>query len=400
MKFRCRLPKSNSFELRWPFIFFALAASVIFILTSGFVATRMDSEFVVQTARVLTADDSLLTPDPYVQGMKIGRQPVTVELTQGDHRGDVFAVENMLSRAFNIYCAPGTEILVNVRTADGDIVGLDIFGYNRSGMIYLFVLLFAALLIVLGRKKGFYSLFSLAFTMIAVVFFLLPRLLAGDDPVVIALLTAVLTTAVSIFIISGMNTKSISAILGIVLGVAVAALSALVAGEFGHVTGLQMPEAQEVIYLSQDYRLQVTRLLFAGVIVAALGAVMDVGMSIASAVFEIRRANADYTCRQLYKSGMNIGRDMMGTMSNTLILAFAGSSLPILLIIMLYNLPHLRLINLDLLGVELVQGLAGSLGLIITIPLTALVSSFFAIRMKAEAAHVEKVDEFSSRKRK
>jgi uncharacterized membrane protein len=181
-------------------------------------------------------------------------------------------------------------------------------------------------------------------------------------------------------IVGGLNTKSGAAIVGIVAGVAAAGVIAFVAGKLGNLSGLHIEEASEMISLAQDTQLKVPELLFAGIIISALGAIMDVGMSISSAIFEVRAANEKLGMRQLYKSGMNVGRDIMGTMSNTLILAFAGSSISILIILVLYNLPYLRLINLDILAVELLQGLAGSIGLVLTIPLTAVCAAYVAAK--------------------
>lgn len=203
------------------------------------------------------------------------------------------------------------------------------------------------------------------------------RITSGFSPILAAIITAAITTAVTIGMVSGMNTKSLAAVVGIVLGVTMVGVISMIAGKIAHISGLQTSYASEMIYLSQEIGIRVPELLVAGIIIASLGAVMDVGMSIASSVFEVYSVNSNLSLDDLYKSGMNVGRDIMGTMSNTLILAFAGSSLNILIIIVLYRLPYIRLINLDSIGVELIQGIAGSIGIILTVPITALCAAFF-----------------------
>ena len=117
--------------------------------------------------------------------------------------------------------------------------------------------------------------------------------------------------------------------------------------------------------------------MFAGIIISSLGAVMDVGMSIASVVFEIHKKAPGLSKIELFKSGMNVGKDIMGTMANTLILAFTGASLSIMILLMAYNMPYFRAINLNVVSTEIIQGLSGSIGLVLTVPITSIVSTLF-----------------------
>lgn len=377
------LPHVPFFEDRWLFILLAILLSVLAIFTSGLQKgpTRGD-QYNVERARVLETDDSNLSDEPYIKGMRIGSQMVTLEIRSGAHTGERFKVENIMSRAFNIDCRPGLNITCNVRETNGTVDGVDIFGYNRETMIFGLAGLFLAILLFIGRKKGLYSAISLVFTIIIILFFMVPKILQGYNPVTMAGITAIVTTAVAICIVSGWNNKSIAAIIGILGGVLASGLVAFIAGKVGNLSGMHLPEASEVIYLAQEVPIKVPGILTAGVIISALGAIMDVAITISSSIFEVRAANTKMGVKELYNSGMNVGKDAMGTMSNTLILAFAGSSLSVLIIIMLYNLPYLRLINIDLLGVEFLQGLAGSIGLTLTVPITALCAAVFAAKAK------------------
>ena len=126
---------------------------------------------------------------------------------------------------------------------------------------------------------------------------------------------------------------------------------------------------------ASDQGLHISSLLVCGILIAALGAVMDVAMSIASSCHELHALNPELTTRQLFRSGMNIGRDAMGTMANTLILAFAGSALNMLILFQAYDYPFLQIINSDMMSIEILQGIAGSIGIILTVPLVAFISA-------------------------
>ena len=335
--------------------------------------------FTVQRARVLAVEDDRLSPDPFVENLHIGRQTLELELLTGAHAGQRVRIDNTLSRFFNIRGQENMTLLVSVVTDDtGTIAHLDVFGYARDSFIYGFVGLFFLILILVARKKGLYAVISLIFTLTAIVFFMIPGILQGESPILLATVTAAFTATFSILMIGDISFKSLAAIGGTVVGVAIAGVVGVIAGNISHISGMHIAHAEEVIFQAGQVPIRVPELLFAGIIISTLGAVIDVGMSISSAVFEIKDLNREISMKQLYKSGMNIGRDIMGTMSNTLILAFAGSSITVLIIMVSYQLPYMRLINLDILAVEIIQGISASIGLVLAVPVTALVAAWLA----------------------
>jgi uncharacterized membrane protein len=181
-------------------------------------------------------------------------------------------------------------------------------------------------------------------------------------------------TATSILLIGGFTKKSLAAIMGTIGGVIVAGIAAQLVIWYAPLTGLSSEEAQilrgSVLVQKPPFY---SGLLAAGMLIGALGVIMDVGISIASAVSEISKADAKMTMKELYDSGMNVGRDIMGTMTNTLILAYTGGALPLLLLAT--QMPSIKLVNLDLFATEVASALSGSLGLVFTIPLTAIVAA-------------------------
>ncbi|GFN35693.1 YibE/F family protein [Tepidimicrobium xylanilyticum] len=224
------------------------------------------------------------------------------------------------------------------------------------------------------------AILTLGITIFIIVKILLPLMLKGINPIPISVLAAIVITIITILFIAGINTKSISAIIGTCSGVIIAGIIAYFVGSQVRLTGLSSEEATMLMFIPQRVDFDFRGLLFSGIILGALGAIMDVGMSIASSIEEIHNANKSFTRKELFNSGMNVGRDIMGTMTNTLILAYTGSSIPLLLLFMAYETSMIKVINLDIIATEIVRSLSGSIGLVLTIPLTALVSTFLIKR--------------------
>jgi len=370
-------------EGRWMVMLLGILLAALAVATSGLYSGHAPSQnYEVVHGRILSINNEQLSEDPYIKGMLIGRQYLKVEMTSGEYKGNIFEVENSMSRFFNFRAEEGMDMLFTIRVEEGGNYRVEMYGYNREGFVYGIIALFFAVLIVIGRKKGVYAVLSLVFTVIIIVFYMVPRIINGSSPILAAIITSAVTTAVTIAMVSGINAKSLAAVAGIIAGVIMAGAISIVSGQIAHISGLHTQFASEMIYLSQEIEINVPELLVAGIIIASLGAVMDVGMSISSSVFEVYSANPRMSRTALYRSGMNVGRDVMGTMSNTLILAFAGSSLNTLIIITLYRLPYIRFINLDLISVELIQSISSSIGIVLTVPFTALCAAFLATRKK------------------
>ena len=158
-------------------------------------------------------------------------------------------------------------------------------------------------------------------------------------------------------------------------GVVVAAAAAVVFGKAAGITGYNVSDIETLNYVAQNTQIKIGQLLFSGIIIAALGATMDVGMSIASTIQELHERSPQLGTKELFVSGIRVGRDMMGTMANTLIFAYVGGSLSTLVVNYAYNLSYNQLINSYVIGTEIMQGLSGTLGVVLTVPITAAVAA-------------------------
>lgn len=331
-----------------------------------------------EEAVVLEAGEAESRQDLYED---IRVQDVKIEIKTGKYKGQVREIENHLSEndAYNILVEKGDKVIVLIEEY-GDRYEVFIADYLRSDYIIYLAVLGIALVLLVGRFKGLKSLISLGLTIGAVVYILLPQILKGADPVALSIIISIVITIVTIFMVSGVNNKGLAAILGTVSGVMIAGIISYISGNLAHLTGLSAQEATMLIYIPQAIEFNFRKLLFAGIILGSLGAVMDVGMSIASSIEEIYRANNDLSVRDLFNSGMNVGRDIMGTMINTLILAYTGTSIPMLLLFMAYETSMTKIVNLDIIATEVVRSLSGSIGLILTIPITAIIASLLIKR--------------------
>lgn len=303
-------------------------------------------------------------------------QKVTVEIKSGKYKGDIREIENHLSdnTAYNILVEKGDKVVVMIEEYE-DGYEVYISDYLRSNYIMYLTIFGILLILAVGRLKGLKSIISLGLTIASIVYILLPQILKGADPIPVSIMISIGVTIITIFLVGGINSKGISAILGTISGVVIAGIISYIVGNQAHLTGLSAEEATMLIYIPQGIEFDFKNLLFSGIILGSLGAVMDVGMSISSSIEEIYRANNKLSIKELFQSGMNVGRDIMGTMVNTLILAYTGTSIPMLLLFMAYETSMTKIINLDIIATEVVRSLSGSIGLILTIPITAIISS-------------------------
>lgn len=314
------------------------------------------------------------------EGRRVGTQELEIRLLSGDHEDEILPLTNYMSALFNVDAEKGDRIIVRLITKEDGSYYAAMFNYDRGLIMGGVILFFCAVLALLGGWKGIRALLGLAFTLVCIWFLLIPGLIRGWPAIPLTIAVTALTAAASLLLLNGFTKKTLCAIFGCVGGVAAAGFCAFLTGTLTPLNGFNMTEAENLILYGSEKGLTISGLLVCGVLIAALGAVMDVAMSIASSVWELREHNSSLPARGLFRSGMNIGRDAMGTMANTLILAFAGSSLNMLILVQVYDIPFLQLINTDFICIEILQSITGSLGILLTVPLSAAVSARFMAR--------------------
>ncbi|MBP3925415.1 YibE/F family protein [bacterium] len=329
--------------------------------------------------------------DEYINSEESGqeniRQIVTLKIQNGDFKGTRVITENILTGnpAYDIVLKKGSRVVLHLESeypkeqvVSADDVDFYISDVKRNDALKYFALLFCVLLFLIGRKKGVFSLISIAVTVGLIFFMLVPMILGGFCPIASAVLTGIISTIVTIYLVSGFNPKSSSAIIGVCLSLIFAAMLSMLAIFCANLTGFA---GEENLYLyGSRPDLDFKGILSASIILAALGAIMDVGVSISSTINEVYQTNSQLSVKDLFKSGMNVGKDIIGTMSNTLILVYIGSSLP--LVLLSNNIDLTKFFNLNQVATEILSAIVGSTSLLACVPLTAIIAAFMIKKQK------------------
>ena len=309
-------------------------------------------------------------------GSRIGYQKVMLKVLSGKLKGQLIEGTSFAGYLYGADCTVGMKVIASISKYE-DNASAAVYSYDRSNIIYIFVGLFLLMLWIIGGKKGFKSAIGLVFTFICIIYLFLPMLYKGYSPFLSAVIVIILITIVSLYLIDGITKKSISAMIGTIIGVIIAGICAAGFGYVAKISGYNVSEVEELVFVANNTELKVGGILFSAILIASLGAVMDVSMSISSTLTEIYNHNKNIGRVELFKSGINVGRDMMGTMSNTLILAFTGGSINTLILNYAYALKHNQIINMYEIGIEIMQGVSGSIAIILSVPLVSIISSYF-----------------------
>lgn len=336
---------------------------------------RIDYEL----AKVIKVLNESYTVDENSEHALRGSQSLLVKILTGRHKGDEMPVMNPLGPMHEKLAKVGRVMTVKLETSYGAAgYQISVINFDLTALFAVMLLLFIAAVIIVGRKKGLMSLIGLAATLVCIVFFLIPMWLRGVPAIPLTFAVCIFVAALCFTLLGGVTRKTVSAMLGTALCVLVAGALAIVAGRVAGVSGLTMDEAEWLLDAGRTMdgvTLNIRGLFVSGILISSLGAVMDVSMSISSAVTELREVDPSLSSGRLFRSGMNIGRDMIGTMTNTLILAFAGTSLNIMIIMFIAGMQPYQLINNDDTMMELIRAIAGSIGLVLAVPFTAACAS-------------------------
>ncbi len=332
------------------------------------------TELVVRTGQTFEKGKvtEILQDNLDTNGTRVGEQKVRVKMLTGARKGEELDITSSSGYLFGAACKIGMKVIV-MQSVAGETTIASVYTQDREWVIYIFALLYLLALCIIGGKQGIKGCLGLVFTFFCVIFVYLPLVYLRFSPFWAAVFICFLTTLVTMYLIGGPTKKTCAATLGTLAGVVLAGLSAWCFSKASGISGYNVSDIETLMTLWNTNRIQVGGLLFSGLLISCLGATMDVAMSISSAIDEIYKQNASLSRKELFKAGMRVGRDMMGTDSNTLILSFAGSSVSTLLLDYAYDLPYQQIINSNNIGIAIMQGLAGSFGIVLSVPLTVLI---------------------------
>ena len=379
----------NKIKLNWKKITAVVVMAVVYLAVL-IVCNDIDKKEMVSTDG-RTFEKAVVTEitkdNLYEDGSRAGNQEVILRINSGELKGQEVEATSPDGMLFGATCEVGMKVIAIVSISDGNNL-VTVYSQDRSMAIYGFAAFFVLCVCLVGGWKGFKSILSLAFTGVTILFILFPLMYRGYSPILMSVIICTIATIFSMMMIGGLSTKTAAATIGTVFGVIASAVAAMVFGHFAGISGYNVSDIENLIYVQQVTSIKVGELLFSGIIISALGAVTDVGVSVASTIQEIHQTDPNLGKRKLFLSGIHVGRDMMGTMVDTLILAYVGTALATLVTNYAYDLSYNQLINSNNIGIEIMQSLAGSLGIVLAVPITALVAVELIYRKPKNAENV------------
>ena len=374
---------------RYPFwlITFLLVLIVVLLAWTTFTGVDLPSvsmtSFGAETDRARVTeiiDEGEIILGDVVQRYQIAR----VELLEGKYQGIVMEMDygkrQVLSSA--VYLKPGDTVLVTVGSRPDGVLTVYFVDFVRANSLLWLTGIFVATILVISRWKGLRSLLSLAFSLMVIIGYIIPHILAGEDPLRVSIAGSIILLGVTLYLTYGWNLKTHAAVVSMIF---VLLITGTLAGLFVIVTRLTGSGDENALFLLQmlNTKINLRGLLLGGMIIGALGVLDDLVTTQASAVFELHHANDSLGFPALFRSAMRIGQDHVAATVNTLVLAYAGASLPMLLMFSLGRGDYGYLVNFEFVAEEIVRTLVGSLGLITAVPLTTAIAILFALRAES-----------------
>lgn len=352
-------------------IFFAIIAALL-ALPTGFEDARQFKDAEKCKVLVEAVDNSSLINTGLI---RTGQQVCTVRFLSGKFKMQTAEGWNMLggSLSQDKLFRPGDKAQAVVHHYDGEIISVNLIDYYRMDGELLLALAFAVFLVVFARGVGLRSVFSFAITILVLWKILVPLFLKGYNPIIVGLAAVAIMTFVILALVYGFDKKLLSSFCGAMSGIVFAMVLSIICTSSFHIHGAVMANSEALLYSGfQD--LNLTQIFMASVCVGASGSVMDLSVDITSAVSEVVRNCPGISRKEAIKSGLTVARAAMGTMTTTLLLAYSGTCIATLMTFMAQGTPVYNILNNNIVAAEIINTIAGSFGLAMTAPLTAVIA--------------------------
>ncbi|TWH79347.1 YibE/F family protein [Sedimentibacter saalensis] len=358
--------------------------SVAFILAGynmnkiSFASQQYDKSY---KAEIISVDDvSEETIDSGYETFSSKTISFTARITNGDQKGTVTNARQYMDDMVAVdakVVEQGDKILMSSLIArDGDGKEWTFVEYDRSGVLLMLLISFFLLIILFGRKKGLNTIISLVFTCLSIFMVFVPSILKGNNIYLSSIIVSIFIIFMSLLLINGADKKTLCAIVGNLGGLMIAGILAYLISKILNLTGITDDDTMFLLMLETEKPIDLIAVLWSSIVIGSLGAVMDVSMSIASALNELSENMVEKSFKTMLKSGFNIGQDAIGTMTNTLILAYIGSSLAVVLLLVANYNDTLLLFNLEMIVFEIIQAIIGSMGILFAIPITSVFAAY------------------------
>lgn len=349
-----------------------LLAAILIAIPTGYEGALIYTESEKCKAEVISTDESSIISTGLIQS---GEQICQLELLDGKFKGEKVSGINLLSGSLEndkIYSA-GDEALVVVSYNDGGITSVTMTDHYRVDKEIILALMFVVLLILFAGKNGMFAVLSFVITVLMIWKILVPRYLKGMNPMWVGMGITVALTAVIIFLVYGVDKRTLTAFMGSMLGTVTTCVIGLIFTDLFKIHGAVMSYSETLLYCGYQH-LNLTQIFTSGIFIGASGAMMDLSVDITSAIHEVIQKKPDISWKEAAKSGMNVGRAAMGTMTTTLLLAYSGGYIALLMTFMAQGTPIMNILNYKYVASEILDTLIGSFGLVTVAPFTALMS--------------------------
>ncbi len=326
-------------------------------------------EFVLGTVVKVLEDNT--EEDLYVDNRYRGNQKFVVRIEEGSQAGNTFTISHTLSSLRSAYAYEGLKAIFTLRIDSKGKTVVWLYNYRREIGVYFLACLFVFIVLVIGRKEGLNSLLSLAFTATVLIYIIVPGMWS-PHPILISIISSIVICIITYLLIAGFSKKALIASIGTLFGITFAGFLSYIFGYFLNLSGIDMEKGEALLYLAQDRNFKLKDILFVSILFSSLGATMDVAVSIASSAQQMLKLNPAIKKKELFSSLLSVGKDIIGTMTNTLVLAFCGASLPLAMMIWGYDMSYRQFINIPLIVINILQALCGSIGMVSSVLFTAI----------------------------
>lgn len=358
-----------------------IMTAILAVLPTGYEDALIYQDMERATAEIIDIDNSAIKSSGLIQS---GEQSCTLKIQTGKFKGQEMTGVNFLSGSLEkdkIYKV-GDRALVTISHEGEEVKSVVMSDHYRLDKEILLLGIFALLLIVVAGRNGVLAIFSFVITVLTIWKILVPAYLRGYSPVWTGILITVFITVMIIFFVYGFDRKTVTASLGSLLGILTTCLLGMLFTDLFHINGAVMPDAESLLY-SGFQHLDLTAIFMSSIFIGASGAMMDLSVDITSAVQEVVEKKPEIRWREAARSGMNVGRAAMGTMTTTLLLAYSGGYITLLMVFMAQGTPADHILNYKYVAAEVLDTVVGSFGLVTVAPFTALVAGIMLTRRKS-----------------
>lgn len=373
--------KDGKIRQFWFIVTGILMIAVLLILPTGYEDAQIYREAERCRVKVLATDESNVRSSGLIQS---GEQFCQVEVLNGKFKGRQLEGVNMLSGSLEsdkIYGAGDKALVVISMDVEGNPTNVMMSDYYRLDKEIVLAGIFIVFLIVIAGANGFRAIFSFVISVLLIWKVLVPCYLDGGNPIVIGLVVTAFLTAMIIYFVYGFDIKSLSAILGSMLGTVTTCIMGVIFTDVFKIHGAVMNNSESLLYAGYQH-LDLTAIFMSSIFIGASGAMMDLAVDITSAVNEVIEKKPDMDWKEAFASGMNVGRAAMGTMTTTLLLAYSGGYVAMLMVFMAQGTPITHILNYKYVAAEILDTIVGSFGLVTVAPFTALVSGILLTRRR------------------